>query len=374
MRIGIDAHVLGKGIGGAERYVAKLVQLLPLAAPEHEYVVFADTAAAAALRPPGNVRIVVPAARDPLIARPVLLPLLARRHRLDVLQVQRIAPPLPGCKIMLTVHDLLPIACPADHRGFRNMLIRLLTPASIRAAHHVVTVSRTMAALITERYRLQPGRVSAVYNGVDHDLFTPQLTAPDGQRLSRFNIKNPFILYVGAIEPRKNLAILLEAFKIVRDARGGAVDLVIAGMTRSADYGASLEGLAASLGIAGALHRTGFIPDADCVELMHAAQVFVAPSRGEGFDLPPLEAMACGVPVVCSDIDVHRELFTEAAAFFKTDSAQNLAEALQRVWDSTELRSALQRQGLATAQKFTWENTACNLARLYRSIAADLKA
>ena len=373
MRIGIDAHVLGKGIGGVERYVAKLVELLPQAAPEHEYIVFAGRAAADMLQPSGNVRIVVPAAQDPLIARSVLLPLLARRHRLDVLQVQRISPPLPGCKIVLTVHDLLPLTCPADHRGFRNMLIRLLTPASIRAAHRIVTVSRTMAALITEMYSLEPDRVCAVYNGVDHGLFTPQRMPADGQLLSRFNIKNPFILYVGAIEPRKNIAILMEAFKIVHDARGGAVDLVLAGMTRTAGYGAALAGLADRLGIACAMHRTGFISDADCVGLLHAAQVFVAPSRGEGFDLPPLEAMACGLPVVCSDIDVHRELFGNAAAFFKTDSAQNLATALLLLGDSPDMRSTLQRQGFATAQTFTWENTACNLANLYRNIAADLK-
>ena len=373
MRIGIDAHVLGKGIGGVERYVAKLVELLPQAAPEHEYIVFAGRAAADMLQPSGNVRIVVPAAQDPLIARSVLLPLLARRHRLDVLQVQRISPPLPGCKVVLTVHDLLPLTCPADHRGFRNMLIRLLTPASIRAAHRVITVSLTMAAQITRLYGLAPGRVAAVYNGVDHDLFKPGSIGADASALSRFNIGKPFILYVGAMEPRKNLALLLEAFKTVHDALDGSVVLVMAGMTRSADYAADLAARAQNLGIAGAVHSTGFVTDAQCVELLHAARIFVAPSRGEGFDLPPLEAMACGVPVVCSDIDVHRELFDGAAAFFATDSAQSLAAALRQVWDSADMRSALQQQGFATAQNFTWENTACNLANLYRSIAADLK-
>jgi glycosyltransferase involved in cell wall biosynthesis len=366
MRIGLDAHLLGKGVGGVERVVRAFVERVPPLMPDHQFVVFLKPGAEQSVPAHGNVTYVKLAFSDPIVQRSVLLPWLARRHRLDLLHVQRIAPPWCPCPVIVHIHDLLPLTDPLDHPGARNALIRRLTPATVRRSARVLTVSETVAAEIAALYPGAKGKIRAIPNGISGGLFAP---APESTGLSgvhaRLGLTSPYALYVGAITQRKNLETAIEGFGRW-GAREPSARLVIAGMTRSVEYGAQLRQQAASLGLSDRVVFTGFVTDAECLSLLRCARVFLAPSRGEGFDLPPLEAMSVGTPVVCSDIAVHRELIDAGAAlFFTPSSAEELARAIASTWDDPPLRATLRTAGMGCAARYEWDRAARALANLY---------
>jgi glycosyltransferase involved in cell wall biosynthesis len=144
--------------------------------------------------------------------------------------------------------------------------------------------------------------------------------------------------------------------------------LILAGLVRSPVYQERLDRLVTELDLSGAVIFTGFIPDEKYRALLNGARLFVAPSRGEGFDLPALEAAASARAVICSDIPVHRELLGEASVFFPHGDAEALARCLEDLWERPEERDRLGHAARARAADFTWERMAAQLAALYLDI------
>lgn len=370
MRIGIDAHVLGKGKGGTERYVQQLLEHVPLLLPEHEFVALVNRHYAHARPLPPNLRLVSLPVSDPLIQRSIVLPFITRKLRLDLLHVQRIAPPAVRCPVVLTVHDLLPITHPADHPGLRSTMVRWLTPGSVLKARAVLTVSHTMREEIARCYPSAADRIFAVYNGAEHGFFHPLEAPADAPSpvQERLGINGEYLLYLGAITERKNLAVLLRGFERFVRARKTRPVLVIGGMCRAPGLLAELRELARALGIEPLVRFAGFLTEDEYRDLLQRASLFVAPSRGEGFDLPPLEAMACGIPVVASDIPVHRELFEGWCKTFSTNDPADLADALERLWDDGPERVRLSALGRERALEFTWEAMSRQIASIYTKV------
>ncbi len=379
MRIGLDAHILGKGKGGVERVVHHMVRLLPELMPQSKFVVFTkkDYVAPFGHRP--NVRYRRLPVDDPLLQRSFVLPWFAHRERLDLLHVQRAAPPCVRARLIVHTHDLLPLTAPADHRGFRDRLVRRLMPRSIRRADGVLTVSESVASEIRSHFPHATNKLTAIPNGIDADFFRPK--SPVAARAaihSRLNLAGNYVIYLGALMARKNLEVAIRGFSTyLRDpllpASARSARLVLAGMSRSRKYEAGLRALAEKLA-PGAVVFTGFITDEECLALLQHAMVFLAPSRGEGFDLPALEAMACGIPVLCSDIPVHRELLGNDARFFPTDQPERLAAELHRLMTRPDFRAQLARQGPARAAGFTWDNAMQRLSELYQEILSGPRA
>lgn len=372
MRIGIDAHVLGKGKGGVERYVQYLVDLLPQHAPQYEFFVFVDKTMAAALNEtaPDNVTYVAMLSNNPMIGRSLLLPLMALKYQLDVLQVQRIAPWLLGkCKILLTVHDLTPIKYAERYKGFTNTLVRLLTRGSVERAAMVITPTDAIGAEVKQYYPHINAPVRTFYNGVDLEQFH-QAKAEQGHSscLAEMGIKSPYLFFSGALEARKNLEVIYHA--LADERVDSNLSLVVAGGVRDDEYRDALWALALQLGIDNRVHLPGFVTNEQLTTLYQNASIFVAPSWDEGFNIPPLEAMACGVPVVCSSIPVHRELFGKAALLFSPDSAQQLAEHIAEISSSPQLVSDLQQQAQShCVERFTWPAMAERMAGFLAELA-----
>lgn len=360
MRIGIDAHVLGKGVGGVERFLANLVALLPAELAEHRLVVFVDAKAVRRVKLPAadNLEIVKMPISHPLIERSVLLPWLVRRHRLDSLLVQRLAPWFCGsCRLMVTVHDLTPIKFPRAYRGLTNTLIRLLTGNSVRRAALVLTPTQVVADELRQHFGQAKGKIVPFYNGVDSQVFFPQESS----------VPEPYIFTSGAIEARKNIETLLRA----RAQLGPNFpwQLWIAGGVRDARYYAELQALADELFVADDVRWLGFVDESQLVTLYQGAKAFVTSSRDEGFNIPPLEAMACGVPVLCSDIPVHRELFGGAALFFSTESADSLAAVILNLYEDETLFRQMQRDAGDCVERLSWPAMAGRVAAAMRALA-----
>lgn len=357
LRIGIDAHIVGAGKGGVERFLREVCTTLPRVGPRHHYIVFCSAAALAAgeFGPLAhNVELVALPFSNPLIERALVLPWLARKHRLDVLLVQRLAPwAMGGCRVVVTVHDITPIKFPRQYRGLTNALVRLLTASSVRRSTHVLTPCLTIAREVAAHCGEPAGKFSAYYNGVDAAVFRPLRDRAEGIAIiQRLGLRSPYVLTSGALERRKNVETMIRMLARIPVAL--CAELVVVGGTRDAGYAAELTALAADPAHAGRVRFMGFVADADLADLYRAAAAFISASRDEGFNMPVLEAMASGTPTVCSDIDVHRELFEGATAFFPADDPEALAQAVADVLSSVTVQRERVANGLERARRFNW--------------------
>ena len=221
-----------------------------------------------------------------------------------------------------------------------------------------------------QRFPAAAKKTTTIYNGIDRAFFCPAADAKRGAIHDRLGLGSaPYFLYLGAITPRKNLEVVLRGFRMFLDRTGQHTRLVIAGMMRTPDYGRKLVGLTKTLELNANVCFAGFVTDAECLTLLQQASLFLAPSLGEGFDLPPLEAVACGVAVLASDIDVHRELIPDASLLFAATEPAALAGALEQFTHDAKARLISKLYGARSLAKCDWAHMAQQVAAVYRQVA-----
>ena len=294
------------------------------------------------------------------------VPWRAGRARARILHVPGFdAPWLKPCPVVLTVHDLIGMLLPEDLPPASHFYWSRWLPASVRRADRVITDSKHSRDDVVRLLGIPPERIEVIPLGVDVQ-FSPmrnRLDEVDAVR-RRLNLPPTFILFVGNIEPRKGLDTLVDAFsRLVADK---PVHLVIAGA--AGWYAGRLGDQIRALGLQGRVHAIGYVADEDLPAVFSAATLFAYPSRYEGFGLPPLEAMACGVPVVCSNAASLPEVVGDAAITVPPDDVAALGEALRRVLDDEELRCLMRERGLRRASTFTWQETARRTLAVYGSL------
>lgn len=262
--------------------------------------------------------------------------------------------PLRGIPTVLTVHDLIFHHLPEHHKPLNRWYLTWTLPLYCRRADHVIAVSEATRQDLLTIYRLPPEKVSVVYEApAPH--FHPALAAEQDRVRSAYGLPDRYLLYVGTIEPRKNLTRLLAAWATLYHA-GEAPPLVIVGKRGwlSDGFFAALEASPARDGVI----MTGYVDDADLPALYSAAVAFVFPSLYEGFGLPPLEAMACGTPVACAASPPLPEIVGDAALTFNPTDVAAMADALCRIVADADLREELREHGLTRAATFSWDRAA----------------
>lgn len=275
-----------------------------------------------------------------------------------------VAPPTAWARTIVTIHDLSYLAVPqyADP-GLRRYLSGAV-PRSLRRAAHIVAVSETTRREAIERLGLTPDRVSVVYNGVD-PAFRPLPPATVDEVRRRLALPERFILTLGTLEPRKNHLGLIQAFAQLQESEP-AVSLLVAGRRGWLDE--PIFRAVEELGLQASVRFLGGVDDTDLPALLNAAAVVAYPSFYEGFGLPPLEAMACGTPVVTSTGGALPEVCGEAALLVDPADTAGLADALGRALMDRALRTTLRERGLRRAAGFTWANTAAGLVEVFRRV------
>ena len=385
MRVGVDGRALqpgfkehaGRGIG---LYAAELVRALARLGGA-EYVLYFDPRLPVAeeMVPPGVGRAWYPRSPVPLpepdhSSTQLLVPLALRRAPVDVFHflAHVDAPALLPRRAVVTVHDLILFVLRdlyAPGKPLRYRLGRALDRRVLRRARLVLTDSAASRDDILRLFGLAPGRVRVAPLGVSA-RFRPQPAEAVAAVRARFRLERPFLLYVGGMDPRKDVPRLVEAWARLRARRDGIPDLALAGaIERDPRFPALLE-QARRLGAAGSLRVLGFVPDDDLPALLAAAEAFVFPSLYEGFGLPPLEAMACGTPVLCSDGGALPETVGEAAALLAPRDPAAWAHEVGALLADGQRRAALARAGLARAREFTWERTAAATLAVYEAAGA----
>jgi glycosyltransferase involved in cell wall biosynthesis len=365
MRIGIDAHMVGSRETGNETYVVQLARALSDVAGSDEVMALTTGAPSVAplLASAGTLRV-MPVLPDSSVRRLLFtLPRQARALGLDVLHASYIAPLRSPCPIVLSVHDISYRSHPEAFSLRDRILLGRMIPISLRRAKRVITLSESSRRDIIHSYRVSPQKV----------VVTPLAaapgfgqTTPEQQRAvqQRLGITTPYLLSVGNVQPRKNLARLVRAFSALTETHSEPLELVIAGPDK---YRADLlRQEIETARVADRVRLVGYVPDADLAPLYGGALAFVYPSLYEGFGLPVLEAMACGTPVVCSNTSSLPEVAGDAALLVSPTDTRAIARALTQLVDSAHLRAEMRIRSLANAARFSWKRTAGLTLDVYR--------
>jgi len=356
----INATELGRRRGGNERYIAGLIEgLTPLT-------------------PPPQVSLLTCRWDTPLHLPPVFRQVdLGTYHRLPFFLWQQTTalrrldadwyltnfflPPYLPCKGVIVVHDLSFRAHPEYFPRTIAWYMHWLTGWAVRQARHVLTVSEFSRQELLRFYPVDEEKVVSVPNGVGSE-FRPvndeMDMMADRATLSRYGVTPPYILALGNIHPRKNLARLLDAYLLLRQRRQSVPTMVWGGLPRWGSTTLIQRAQAAGVIL------TSFVAQADLPALYRQAVMLVYPSLYEGFGLPPLEAMACGTPVITSNTTSLPEVVGNAALMVDPTDVEKIAMAMARLLDDAPLREYLRQAGIERARQFTWTQTARCLVSL----------
>jgi glycosyltransferase involved in cell wall biosynthesis len=364
-RVGVEATSLLGDRSGVGTYTALLLQtMLRTATPAWQFHLYSnraidtpDTGLGRAVAADGHL------AHSRWLWVHLRLAALARRDRCDVLHCPNgMGPPWSATPIVLTIHDLSLFRYPQYHPRARILTTRGLLPRLARRAAAVVAVSEFTRREILSVLHLPPEKVHTIHSAAAerfHPVTDPAQLAAVRQR---YTLPERFVLFVGTVEPRKNLQRLVRAFRQVRQ-RDFPHALILAGHSGwlMDDFDAEIE----HLGLSNVARRLGYVADADLPALYSLAELFVYPSLYEGFGLPTLEAMACGTPVLSSNSSALAEVCGDAACLVDPLDEDALADAMASLLRDDERRAELRHKGLGRARQFSWQRTASETMAVY---------
>ncbi len=377
MRIGINSHILAGESAGIRSYADGLLAGLVAIDRENEYLLFGRRAP---LQPflCGNVGVEeawLPTERRAarILWEHFILPLRARMRAVELLHLPDHTHPLldSPCPSIITVHDLAFVRYPQTFDRNRRLYKNLFIKRSTRKAARIIADSgHTRDELLT--LLGVPARKISVIHGAPHKRYHTVQAKEGSQRVrQKHGLPERFILYVGTLEPRKNLKGLLRAYHLLLKQGKNHIPLVVAGGKGWLFH--EIFQLVETLGLQGRVLFPGFIPGEDLPAIYNAAELFIYPSVYEGFGLPILEAMACGTPVVTSNTSSIPEVAGDAAILVNPASVEDLAEAMHRVLADAGLREELSKKGLERSRLFSWEEAARRTLKVYQEAFVEGK-
>jgi len=368
MRIAFDGTTLRPGRTGVGYYTEHLLHHLAQEGPDEDLIVVSNQPVDVTRPLPSRVRVDAPSSRLPrMVWMQTLAPRAMRRVRADIAHFTNgmvpLASPVPT---VVTIHDMSLTLYPRYHPARRVMLNRPLVDLAARRADAIITVSQSAKRDIMRAYGLPSDRVHVVHEAAAPSFHRVEDAATLERVRRQHALPERFILYVGTIEPRKNLPKLIEGFARRHHSGDLPHRLVCAG-----PYGwlsRDIDDLLDRLSIRDAVQFAGYLPFDDLPALYTLAEMFVFPSLYEGFGLPPLEAMASGTPVITSNVSSLPEVVGDAALMIDPYDPAAIADAMRRVLTDASLRSDLRTRGLERARSFSWERSIRRVREIYDEV------
>lgn len=375
MKICIDGRLIVEQKDGITTYLLNLIREIVNLAPDDQFTVlwngrlspkhtlFKITAP--------NLTLVKLAVREVRPWQQVAIPLWLLRHRFDVYHYPSFDMPIGApCPAVFTLTDLKYLRYPEFFPKMswaKRIYMRLITHLAAQRARYVIAISEHARQDILQMYRLQPESVVAIYLAAEA---LPQIDSPDVPDIERvktkFNITEPYFLFVGQGRPHKNLKRVVEAFGKLQKANN-TLALVIAGQPYPT-YTAPADAIE-RLGLQNRVHFTGYVTDAELSRLYQGATALVYASLYEGFGLPMLEAMAAGTPVITSTVTCLPEIAGDAALLVDAYNVDEIAETLLKVATMPDVRFALSEKGHVRYRQFSWQKMARETLEVYYAAA-----
>jgi len=365
MRIGIDFHVLqaewqGSGI---RRYIEGLYGAATKLPSDHEFVFLVDDASKAPANWPDNTGWQGFGTTSRLARLGWKTSQVLKQAKVDCYHVQFVAPWFKACKEVVTVHDILFHTHPQFFSRTSKYTLAPLIKRSVQRASLVLTISEYSKAQIMERYGVDEDRILITSNGIDKHKFSPGDPAESARLVREAFGLDDYVLSVGRIEPRKNHKALVRAYAHMKGLGKTLPRLVLVG---GKDFGyQALASLIQELGVTKDVLFLHGVSDQMLPHLYRAALVMAYPSFAEGFGIPPLEAMACGCPVITSGTTALPEVVGNTGWLVEPDSWESVEAALIQAISSPSLRSEKSKLGLERAATFSWEESAKTLLSAY---------
>ena len=371
MRIGIDATALPSQPAGAGNYMIHLIRALGSLGTGHEFVVFAYQHGFDLIHTPDLPALswVLTTDKRPfqrLIWEQTTLPRLVRSSGIELLHSLHYTRPLRlPCRSVVTFHDMTFFLYPQMHTLPKRLFFPLAIRQSARLADAIIAVSESTRQDTIRLLGVPEDKIIAIPNGVGSEFQVISNANLLSEVRSKYHLPDEFILYVGQIEPRKNLPTLLRSYKKLV-AMGEKIPLVIVG-----SFGWMYKNVLReidALGLEKLVHFTGYAPTEDLSIIYNLARIFVYVSIYEGFGLPTLEAMACGTPVITSAVSSMPEHVGDAGILIPPYDEDALAQAMHLLLNDQALREHLSTKGRTQAAQFTWERAAQETLKVYQRV------
>jgi glycosyltransferase involved in cell wall biosynthesis len=374
MRIGIDGLPLTESLAGIGHYTLELAQNLTRNWHDDQVDVISPRPFLPSVDPLQS-RLRFTEVKTNLLTKrwwSIGLPRYLRQSGLDVFHGTNFEIPLQGfCPTILTIHDLSLLLHPETHERRRVWRARTRLPLMARRATMIITVSQAVRTEVQQHLHVPAERIVAIHSAA-RERFQPMGPGHAAEIRNRLQVKKDFILYAGTIEPRKNLSLLIRAFgEVSRDLNGVELQLVLAG--KQGWLVNELSKTVRKSAIAANVIFIGYLNDEELCALYSTCKLFVYPSLYEGFGLPPLEAMACGAPVLASQIPSISEVVGSAARLVSPHSLSELAGAMRELLTNDEARAHLTAAGLKRAAEYSWSTTAARTRDVYKEAIARFK-
>ncbi len=385
MKIGVNSYFFRFPASGTGQYLLHLLQALAEIDQENEYILLDSQPISTKFKTSFEFQYGVTslprlvrhnASIEKLIWEQYAAPFAARKAKVDLLYVPYFAPPLfPGMPSVITIHDVIPLRLP-QYRTDPKMkaYLQLITRAAHKATL-IITVSQHAKQDMMDALKLPAERIRVIYEaaGEEYNLITDQALL--ARVRANYGLTGRYVLYLGGLDQRKNVPQLVRAFaQLYKHLRDPDLQLLIAGNPdkQSGPLFPDPRPVAAELGVTDQV-ICRFIEEEDKPAIYSGASVFVFPSLYEGFGLPPLEAMSCGTPVICSNRTSLPEVVGDAAIKLDPDNIYEIVEAMYSVLTNSTLRLDLQARSLKRAAQFNWRQTATETLATFEEAVARSK-
>ena len=369
MRIGIDATALPPRPVGAGNYIINLIRSLEAQARNDEIVVFAESHGRDLIGVPprqGFEWVTVPEMHPAvrLIWEQTIFPGLVRSAKVELLHSLHYTRPVRlGCASVVTLLDMTFFLYPQLHTRAKRLYFPRIIRMSARRADAFAAISESTRKDAIRLLKIPPEKILTTPLGVDRSFHLIEDERLLEEVRHRYDLPEKFVLYVGLIEPRKNLPLLIRAYRRLT-AQETPYDLVLAGRL-GWNYNEVLQSIE-RFGLRNRVRMPGYIPQGDLPLVYNLASLFIYPTTYEGFGLPVLEAMACGVPIITTRVSSLPEIVGKAGELLPENDEAALLKAMLRLLIDSELREKRKIAGFEQAAKFIWERTARLTLQLYR--------
>jgi glycosyltransferase involved in cell wall biosynthesis len=369
MKIGIEAREFFSGkMTGIGRYLGHFLQCATASDRPHEYVLFCNQNTQVPLNHPKLKKVIIQE-RVTWIWDQIKLPLHVARERIDVFLTPYFkAPIFSSSYTVLIINDIMPLLFPEESGLFRRLYFRLMLGIAARRATKIMTISENSRDDIVRIFKVPVDKIKVVHLGIEESFRSSETRIEEIRR--KYALPRKFILYVGNLKPHKNVKGLIEAYEKLPAKMKEEYKLIL-GAPKSDKYCPGIEKTIRERRLIHDILFTGFIEERDLPAVYQMSSLFAFPSLYEGFGFPPLEAMACGCPVVSSNTSSMPEILGEAALFFNPNDIEEMSLVIRQMLEDEKLRNNFRQKGLERAKLFTPEKMTRIIISLLESISVS---